>query len=108
MKKDKKYPISISEFSDLPNEVRQTVLGYLKVYSECPITYENGKYSYDINIQAEYADDYKFIGIAYQDDFYTDEERTQNYIEQFHSYPSWYTGTRDYKMLRELKDKSLA
>jgi hypothetical protein len=106
--KNKKYAITLEEFSTLPNKARQDILDILKAFKECPVIYENGRYSFVSSLKSEYAKDHKVIGIAYQDDFYTDEQRIENYIEVFHEYPSGYIGKRDYKMLRELKDKSLA
>lgn len=96
-------PISKEQLSKLPVEVQEKVKSTLRVYSECNVTFEYGRYwvCAGVCIKSEYGADHEFIGVAYADDIYTLEERTQNYIEAFHSYPSWYTGKRDYVALRE-------
>lgn len=95
-------PISKEQLNAMPTNVREDVYSTLKAYDECNITYEYGKYvvSTCVGITKEYAPDHKFIGNVYVDDIYTLEERTQNYMEEFHDYPSWYTGKRDYAALR--------
>lgn len=101
--KKKFMPISKEELSKLPEQVQEEVRSTLRVYNECNVTFEYGRYevSASVSIKSKYAPDHKFIGVAYVDDIYTLEERTQNYIEVFHDYPIWYTGKRDYKALRE-------
>ena len=82
MKKFK--PISKEELEKLPEEFVTKVKNILKAYNECEIEFENGNYKIgSCCISNYYAPDHKFIGIAYQDDIYTTEERIQNYKEEF-------------------------
>ena len=37
-------------------------------------------------------------------DFYTDDERTANYINEHHQYPEWYMGRRDKDILSRLDE----
>jgi hypothetical protein len=97
------YPISKEDFNKLPLEIQKQCKDTLRAYNEITVTYYNGKYhaSTAYGIQAKYPKDYKYIGVVYQEDMYTLEERTQNYIEEFHDYPSWYKGKRDYIALKK-------
>lgn len=96
-------PISKTDLEKFPKDLIIEIKDTLKVYDECNVYFENNKYyaSAGIGIYNRYAPDYKFIGVAYVDDIFTLEERTQNYLESFHDYPGWYVGKRDYKWLRE-------
>ena len=38
------------------------------------------------------------------DDLFTEAERTENYINYYHKYPSWYTGKRDEAMLERMRN----
>lgn len=100
--KTKYMPLSKEQLRTLPETVQKDVLSVLRAYNECNVIYENGKYnvSAGIALTKTYANDHRFIGVAYADDIYTIEERTQNYIEVFHDYPIWYKGKRDYVALK--------
>ncbi len=37
-------------------------------------------------------------------DLFTEAERTENYINYYHKYPSWYTGKRDEAMLERMRN----
>lgn len=89
--------------NELPKSVQKEIKETLKAYSEVPVTYENGRYSFSLCLKSEYADDHEFIGTFYAKDIYTPEERIINYFESFHEYPISYKGKRDYKMLRDLE-----
>lgn len=100
---EKYKSITKVELEKLPQNIAKEVRDTLKVYGECVVYYQNGKYetSAGIGIYSTYPKDYKFVGIAYVDDIYTIEERTENYLNTFHDYPRWYVGKRDYNWLRE-------
>lgn len=95
--------MNTTSISNLPKEIQEDILSTLKAYSEVNIIFEYGEYhaTPGISIKEVYAPDHKFIGTIKVEDIYTEEERTENYIECFHSYPIWYKGERDYKALKE-------
>lgn len=97
------HPITGEQFEQLPIHIQNQCKDTLKAFNEITITFYNGEFhASTINgIQANYPKDYKYIGVVYQDDIYTEEERTQNYIETFRDYPIWYQGKRDYTALKE-------
>lgn len=92
----------MKNFNELPVNVQNEVKEILKAYSTCPVTYENGRYSYSLCIKSEYAPDHEFLGEYRAEDIYTEEERILNYIESFHDYPVQYKGERDYAMINEI------
>jgi len=52
----------------------------------------------------EHAHDEALVAELRDYDFYTDEQRAENYINDRHQYPEWYMGKRDYDLLRRLDD----
>lgn len=98
----KKYAITKEVMESFPLDVQAEIMDMLKAYKTVEITFCNGKYDLGgLCIMCEYPADYKYIGTAYAEDFYTLGERTENYIEVYHDYPSWYTGKRDYIGLKK-------
>jgi hypothetical protein len=99
----KQFALTKEQLKNLPEEIQNKVQNTLKAFSECSVIYENGKYNIStaICLMAKYPKDHKFIGIFYQEDIYTIEERTENYINTFRDYPIWYKGKRDYAALKE-------
>lgn len=96
----KKYTENTKRFEELPADVQADVKRVLRVYDECPVTYEYGRYNVGggICIKKNYAPDHEFIGVYYADDVFTEEERIINYAESFHEYSPLYKGKRDYTM----------
>ena len=99
----KNYAISKEALNELPADVITNVKNTLRTYNKVNVIFENGKYnvSAGISIKSYYATDHKFIGTAYAEDIYTLDERTQNYIEEFKDFPSWYNGPRDYSIFHK-------
>ena len=91
------------ELNQFPTEVIEDVLQTLKAYNHVTISFANGLHHVSTGscILAAYPADHKVFGMAYAEDVYSEEERTENYIEVFQDYPIWYKGSRDYKVLRE-------
>ena len=90
-------------FDTLPLYAQEHVISTLHVYRKCYITYEYGSYhaSAHITLKSVYATDSRWVGEITSEELFTEEERTKIYLEEFHSYPSWYKGPRDYKWLHE-------
>lgn len=89
--------------NQLPEEVQKEVLKTLKAFDEVYVVFEYGKYnvSTGIALKKTYGVDHRTIGTIKAIDVYTEDERTENYIECFHDYPIWYKGKRDYIALKE-------
>lgn len=85
-------------------ELFDKVAEYLKAYDECFITYENGKYSFGCCIKSNYSADHRVLGTILADDFYTPEERMENYMNEFHDYPIEYKGKRDYRAKKQYEE----
>ena len=54
-------------------------------------------------IPYEHSWDEKLLLTIREADLFTEEERTENYINYFHKYPAWYKGHRDEAMLEKMK-----
>ena len=52
----------------------------------------------------EHSWDEKHLLTIRQADLFTETERTENYINYYHKYPSWYTGKRDEAMLERMRN----
>lgn len=90
--------ITKEELNKLPATIVEKVKNTLKAFNECSIEYEHGEYhTTSACLRSYYADDYKFIGTAYQEDIYTIEERIENYRNEFHCEP--------YYLLNQIKNK---
>ena len=102
--KNKRYAISKEDFYQLPGGVQDKARNILKAYDEVNIIFEYGEYrvSAGLALTATYAPDHKFIGVAYAEDIFTEEERIINYAESFHEFPSNYKGKRDYRMMNSI------
>ena len=48
--------------------------------------------------------DEKLLLIIREEDLFTEDERTENYINYFHKYLAWYTGHRDREMLERMRN----
>ena len=91
--------------NNLPQEIQDKVLNTLKAYDKVYITYEYGAYKVSIGVAltATYADDFRVIGEVEAQEVYTDDERIENYINEFQDYPITYKGKRDYRTLNDGK-----
>ncbi len=92
-------------FNTLPKEIQDKVKNTLKAYDEAHITYEYGAYKVSVGVAltATYAPDFKVIGTISANEIYTQDERIENYINEFQDYPIEYKGKRDYKTLNDGK-----
>lgn len=90
--------------SILPTEIQEKVKSTLRAFDTVYVDYENGQYhvSTGVALKAEYADDHKCIGTYKADDVFTEKEKIENYINEFHEYPIYYTGKRDYQLLKKM------
>ena len=81
----KAYAITQEIFDALPRDVQNKIQETLRVFKECHVTFENGQHhvSSAIGITKTYADDNKFIGTAYQDDFYSIDERNEIFEQEY-------------------------
>ena len=88
------YALTKEEFNALPEDVKAQAKETLKAYHCVTIEFYNGEYhvSTMVGILGKYPEDHKFIGNAYDDDIYTEEERVLNFVEAFHYYPTNYKG----------------
>ncbi len=48
--------------------------------------------------------DEKLLLTIRETDLFTEDERTENYINYFHKYPTWYKGRRDEAMLERMRN----
>lgn len=90
---------------NLPNAVQAHIISTLKAYDEIFVTYENGEYHYGLCLKSSYAPDHKVIGRFKAEDIYTEEERIENYINEFKSYPANYKGKRDYTIIKKMENE---
>ncbi len=99
--------INKQAFDALPLSVREDVKRTLRCFNEVHITFYNGEYhvSTGIMLMGHYPDDHRVIGDVHKDDIYTPDEQIINYIESFHDYPIQYKGSRDYDLMRYMKDR---
>lgn len=96
----------MEKFNQLPESVQTAIKSYLKAYDDVSVSYENGMYLFDDGIKKYYAADYKFIGTYRKEQFYTEKEQIENYINEFHDYPVNYKGSRDYALMHKMQDET--
>lgn len=70
---------------ELPELIQTQVKSILRAYHRCMVTYEYGKFSVSAGhcIKSNYNFDHYVAGTYLDSDVYTEEERKQNYIEEF-------------------------
>ena len=70
---------------ELPELIQAQVKSVLRAYPRCMVTYEYGKFSVSAGhcIKSNYNFDHYVAGTYLDSDVYTEEERKQNYIEEF-------------------------
>lgn len=70
---------------ELPEQVQAQVKSVLRAYPRCTVTYEYGKFSVGAGycIKSNYNFDHYVAGTYLDSDVYTEEERRQNYFEEF-------------------------
>lgn len=93
------------KLNTLPIEEQEKIKGWLKAYDKVDVFFENGRYNYGVCLKATYAPDHEYIGTYKADEVYTEDERIENYINEFHSYPPSYKGDRDYKLMHKMDDE---
>ena len=71
--------ITKENINTLPKEVQNDILETLRVYDKTNVWFEYGRYIVTPHtcLKASYGEDHKFIGTAYQVDFYNEEERAE-------------------------------
>lgn len=87
----------MTAFTALPEEVQNHLKDTLRAFSEETVVFENGTYHYGVCLKSSYAPDHKVIGTYYAKDIFTEAERIENYMNEFHDYPIEYKGHRDYR-----------
>lgn len=70
---------------ELPELIQAQVKSVLRAYPRCMVTYEYGKFSVSAGhcIKSNYNFDHYVAGTYLDSNVYTEEERKQNYIEEF-------------------------
>lgn len=89
----------------LPIEEQTRIKGWLRAYDEVVVFFENGRYQYGVCLKNHYAPDHEYIGTYKADEVYSKDERIENYINEFHSYPPSYKGKRDYALMHKMDDE---
>jgi hypothetical protein len=99
------HAISKEQIAEFPQEVQEQIYDTLKAYNSVSVLYEYGEWHVSSSdcLKAQYGADFKVYGRIYVDDIYTEEERTQNYIDTFNDYPYWYKGSRQYPIPANLR-----
>ena len=92
-------------FNLLPIEEQARIKSTLKAYDEVVVFYENGSYTHGVCLKATYAPDHEYIGTYRADEIYTEDERIENYINEFNCYPPNYKGKRDYRVMHKMTDE---
>ena len=94
-----------TNFNDLPETVKAEVKDFLRAYDEVNVWYENGRYSFGDVLKRCYAPDHRFVGTYRAEEIYTEKERIENYINEFHDFPRDYKGRRDYTLLHNMNEE---
>lgn len=70
---------------ELPEDVQREVRGTLRAYDVCHVEYEHGAFHARTCacLQASYPQDHFVVGTYRAKDVYTEEQRRQNFIEEF-------------------------
>lgn len=91
-------------FETLPEHIKEDVKNTLKAYDKCYVNFQNGEYKVTIaiGILSEYPKDFKAIGTVHSHDIHSREERIENYINEFMSYPFDYSGKKDWDLIRKM------
>ena len=86
-----KYDQCDMPFEAFPKDVRKCVLGRLKAYDECFVTFENGEFrvSTGCALRRVYANDFYVAGSYKASELYTPDERRANFEEVFGYKPVW-------------------
>lgn len=94
-----------TKFNALPTEVQTKVKERLGAFPKCYVIRENGTYnvSTGCGLSKSYADDYEML-IFLKDDVLTLEEQNLAYINNFYSFPTGYTGKKDWDGLYDAQD----
>lgn len=94
----------MTELKYLPKAIQKQIKNTLRAYTDCLVVFENGRYSVGggVMIKAHYTADHEVIGNYRADEVFTETERTENYINQFHDYPTEYKGNKNYQLIKDL------
>jgi len=93
------------ELNTLPIEEQESIKRTLRAYDEVVVFFENGKYTHGVCLKSSYAPDHEYVGTYRADEVYTEDERIENYINEFNCYPPNYKGKRDYQMMHRMEDE---
>ena len=93
------------ELHTLPIEEQEKIKGQLKAFDEVVVFFEKGKYTYGICLKSHYAPDHEYIGTYRADEVFSEVERIENYINEFHSYPGNYKGKRNYALIHKMDNE---
>lgn len=93
------------EFNTLPIEEQARIKRELKAYDIVDVFFEDGRYTHGVCLKNRYADDHEYIGTYRAKDIYTEDERIENYINEFNCYPPNYKGKRDYRVMHKMTDE---
>lgn len=79
------------KLEDLPEEIQAKVKNTLKAYDSVNVTFEHNRFesSVGVCIKANYGIDHFVCGRYEAKEVYTEEERRENFKEEFGYYPYW-------------------
>lgn len=93
------------DFTTLPIEEQESIKSELRAFDKVVVFFEDGRFTHGVCLKASYAPDHEYIGTYRADEIFTEDERIENYINEFHDYPISYKGKRDYKLMRRMDEE---
>ena len=93
------------DFTTLPIDEQESIKSTLRAFDEVVVFFEDGRFTHGVYLKASYAPDHEYIGTYRADEIFTEDERIENYINEFHSYPPSYKGKRDYKLMHRMDEE---
>ena len=100
----------MTRFEELPMDIQLEIRDTLKAFDTCHVTFSNGCYHVGCGVclMREYPKDFRVVGDYNADEIYTVDERIENYVNEFHSFPPQYKGMMNWKLMREMdEDRSI-
>lgn len=100
----------ITEFNNLPTEVKEEIKTVLSAYDKCYVWLKDGCYSVDtFTCLSSSIDNAQYKGTYKKEDIFTEEEMIINYVKEFKDFPfPQYKGVKDWGSLRgDWKDVKL-
>lgn len=85
------FEVGTMPLEKLPEDIQKDVRDILRAFDKAFVVYEYGRFHATTCtcISSEYANDHFVCGTYNQKEVYTEEERRQNYKEEFGEYPCY-------------------